>query len=166
MTVSTQQYLKSFHDATKAMGEKAVSSDFAFEIEGFEANWLLCKQAPLAQLSPAGEIEVPTALGSTIWQAQQIKTAQQGQITLMETVAGSIDDLLLNLITGGAYFNAKMYEGTPDKFIRAKRYERCFIQLDNADRDWENRSQVLMFNGTLFYHYYGEIIPGNSADYR
>ena len=166
MTVSNAAYLKGFYDTTKALGAKVVSSDFTFEIEGFESNYLLCKQAPWPELSPAGEIEVPTPLGGTMWQPQQLKVAQQGQISMFETVAGSVDKMLVDLIARGGTFNAKIYEGTPTKFLRAKRIVDCFIQMDIPDRDWENRSQPLMFSGTLFYHYFGELIAGNSGDYR
>jgi len=173
MTVSNAAYFKTFYDSTRAMGEKVISSDFAFEIEGFEGSYLLCKQAPWPELAPAGEIEVPTLLGGTMWQPQQLKYAQQGQIGMFETVAGHLDRMMVDLIRrggtyagGGVTFNAKIYEGTPEKFLRAKRIVDAFIQLDNPDRDWENRSQPLIFNGTLFFHYFGEVIPGNSGDYR
>lgn len=166
MTVSTAAYLKGHYDAARAIGAKAISSDFAFEIEGFEQNWLLCKQAPWPEISPAGEIEVPMPLGSTAWQPQQVKIAQQGQITLIETVVGSIDNMLIDLITKGGTFNAKVYEGTPQKYLRSKRIVDCFMQVDNPDRDWENRSQVLTFSGTLFFHYFGKNGAGNSGDYR
>jgi len=166
MTISNAAYLKIFHDTAKASGAKAISSDFSFEIEGFEANWILTKQCPWPVVSTAGEIEVPMPLGSTGWEMQQAKVNQQGAIAFMETTVGSIDQMMVNLIAQGGKFNAKIYEGTPQKFLRAKRIEDCYIQLDNADRDWENRSQILMFSGTLFFHYFGEIIQGNSNDYR
>lgn len=166
MTISTSSYLKTFYDTTKALGAKAISSDFTLEIEGFEANYLLAKQCPWPELSSAGEIEVPTPLGSAMWEAQQIKTNQQGAVTLMETVAGNIDRMLIDLIAGGGKFNAKIYEGTPEKFLRAKLIKDCFLQIDNPDRDWENRSQILLFSGTMFYHYFGETLPGNSDNYR
>jgi hypothetical protein len=138
------------------MGDKAVSSDFTFEIDGFEQYYLLTKQCPWPELSPQGEIEVPGPLGSKLWQPQQIGTALQGPISLFETAAGHIDQLMVNLIRGGARFNAWIYEGTPERFVRAKRILDCFIQLDSPDRDWENRSQVLTFSGTLFFHHFGE----------
>lgn len=165
MTVSNAAYLKGFYDVTKSLGAKVISSDFTFEIDGFEQNYLLCKQAPWPEVSTAGEIEVPSMLGSAMWQPQQAKTNQQGQISLMETVVGSVDNMLVNLITRGGMFNARIYEGTPQKFLRAKRIVDCFIQVDNPDRDWENRSQILVFTGTLFFHYFGEVIPGNSGNY-
>ena len=46
MTTSNANYLKQFYDATKALGNKVVNSDFTLEIEGFEANYLLAKQCP------------------------------------------------------------------------------------------------------------------------
>jgi hypothetical protein len=166
MTISNAQLLKGFHDTTKALGAKVINSDFALEIEGFENYWLLAKQCPWPEVSSAGEIEVPSPLGSAMWEAQQLKTNQQGAITLMETVAGSIDNLLLEIIANQGKFNAKIYEGTPQKYLRAKRITDCFLVIDNPDRDWENRSQILTFTGTMFFHYYGEVISGNSDNYR
>lgn len=166
MTVSTAKYLKGFSDSTRALGRKAINSDFTIEIEGYEGMYLLTKQCPWPLLTPGGEIEVPTPLGSTVWEAQQIKTAQQGAISFLETAAGDIDQMLVDIIKDGGYFNAKIYEGTPKKYLRVKRIEDCFIQLDPTDRDWENRSQPLTFAGTMFYHYYGEMTDGNSKDYR
>ena len=156
MTISAPGLLKAFHDTSRALGAKAISSDFAFEIEGFEQYWMLCKQAPWPELSTAGEIEVSGPLGSAAWGQQQAKINQQGAISFMETTAGSIDKMLISLLSSGGTFNAKIYEGTPEKYLRAKRVTDCFLQLDNADRDWENRSQVLMFSGTLFFHYLGK----------
>jgi hypothetical protein len=34
-------YLKQFYDAAAAQGAKAISSDFTFEIEGFEQSFLI-----------------------------------------------------------------------------------------------------------------------------
>lgn len=164
MAVNTGAYLKGFHDKTAALGDKAINSDFTFEIEGFEDTYLLVKQAPWPELSPQGEIEIPTVLGSKIFQPQQVATAQQGQVSLYETMAGSIDELLVKLLSQGGRFNAKIYEGTPDNFVRCKTIRDCFIQMDVPDRDWENRSQPLMFSGTLFYHYFGEVEVGNSGN--
>ena len=170
MTVSNASLLKGFHKSAQAMGSKVINSDFALEIEGFESMWLLAKQAPWPEISTAGEIEVASPLGSAVWAQQQIKTYQQGAITLMETTLGSVNKLLMDIIargdSDGGRFNAKIYEGTPDKYLHAKVIEDCFIQIDNPDRDWENRSQLLLFSGTMFFHYYGEDIPGNSTNYR
>lgn len=166
MTVSTSSLLKGHYDATRALGAKVISSDFALEIEGFEQSWLKCKQFPWPQTSPTGEIEIPMPLGAMQYQPQQLKIAHQGQISLLEDVAGSADQLLVNIIASGGLFNAKVYEGTPQQYLRVKRIVDCFIQVDDPDRDWENRSQVLMITGTVFFHYFGETNAGNSKDYR
>lgn len=166
MTTSNGNYLKTFHDQTRALGRKSINSDFSFEIEGFEGVWLLAKQCPFPTLSSAGEIEIPTPLGSTMWEAQQTKVAQQGAVSFLETVAGDIDQTLIAILANRSYFNAKVYEGTPQRYVRYKRFENCFLQLEAVDRDWENRAQPMLFTGTLFYHYYGETVSGNSTDYR
>lgn len=166
MTVSVNQYLRGYYDKTKALGQKVVNSDYTFEIEGFEGMYLLAKQCPWPVTTVAGEIEVPTPLGVPIYEPQQIKPNKQGQVSFLETVDAPIDNMLVELITQGGTFNAKIYEGTPDKYLRYKRIVDAFIQIDDADRDWENRSQILTFSGTMFYHYYGELVEGNSKDYR
>ncbi|MDF0607241.1 hypothetical protein HZU77_016645, partial [Neisseriaceae bacterium TC5R-5] len=100
------------------------------------------------------------------WQTQQVKINQQGPIAFYETPRGHGDDILKQLIMGGGYFNAIVYEGTPQKFIRAKRLIQCFVQMDVTDRDLENNAQVMLLSGTMFYHYFGDIIPGNSDNYQ
>lgn len=166
MTISTGNYLKEMHDSVRTMGRKAINADFTLEIEGHEHTYLLAKQCPFPTLSTGGEIEVPTPLGSVIYEAQQTKVNQQGSISFLETVAGDIDQFLVNILTNGGYFNAKIYEGTPQAYLRVKRIRQAFLQLDPTDRDWENRSQPLLFTGTMFFHYYGELGTGNSTNYR
>jgi len=163
MPVSTPDYLKKLADLAGALGSKAVNSDFTFEIEGHEETYLLVKQAPWIELSPQDAIEIPTVLGDVHGQPQQLKSYNQGPITLMETAAGTISNLMLQLILGNAgVFNAKIYEGTPLHFLRYKQYRNCFISLEAPSRDFENRSQILTFEGTLHFHYFGEQIAGNS----
>ncbi len=155
MSVTKPDYLNTLFKTTVAMGDKAVSSDAFFEIEGHEDVGLLIKQFPWPELSPGGEIEIAMPLGSMMFQPQQIKTAQQGQVSIYETVNGHAQDLFENLIAQGAVFNAKVYEGTPENYSRVCKIVKCFMVLDNPDRDWENRSQALMISGTLFYHFFG-----------
>lgn len=163
MAVDAASYLKRFYDRTVGLGRKAISSDYTIEIEGFEDMYLLTKQCPWPVLSTTGEIEVPMPLGAAMWEQQQTKVNMQGPIAFFETVAGSVDQMLVDIIANGGRFNAKIYHGVPSKFVQAKRIIDCFVQIDNPDTDWENRSQVLMFSGTMFYHYFGETIAGNSA---
>lgn len=154
--LSNAATLKGFYNATRATGDAAISSDAALEIEGFENIWLLTKQFPWPELSPGGEIEIPGPLGMALWQPQQLKVHQQGQITLRESVLGTVHDAMLEIVARGGVFNARVYEGTPVAYTRVSRITDCFIQLDNPDRDWENRAQVLLLSGTIFFHYFGE----------
>ncbi|MCP5244408.1 MAG: hypothetical protein H6940_13480, partial [Burkholderiales bacterium] len=73
MAINNMQYLKGQYDVTKSLGAKVVSSDFAFEIEGYEQNYLLCKQAPWSEVSIGGEIEVSLPLGAMMYQPQQAR---------------------------------------------------------------------------------------------
>lgn len=155
MTVSSGAYLKGLYNSTVAMGDKVVSSDAYFEIEGHEELGLLIKQFPWPELSSAGEIEVPMPLGAARWQPQQLKVNQQGQVTFMETVAGHIQNFMEEILITGGRFNAKVYEGTPDNYTRVCHIRDCFFQLDNPDRDFENRSQILLISGSLFFHFFG-----------
>jgi hypothetical protein len=109
MTVSNPAYLQSLYNTTRSMGDKAISSDAAFEIEGFEQMWLLTKQFPWPELSSAGEIEIPMPLGAAKWEPQQVKINQQGQITLMETKIGHVSKMMLNLIPGSPHHRIRAF---------------------------------------------------------
>ena len=156
MTVSVPSSLKSVFNASLALGDKVVSSDALFEIEGHEEISLLIKQFPFPVLSSTGEIEVALPNGQLSYQPQQLKTAQQGSITLVETVKGHIAALMTALITNGksAKFNAKIYEGYPDNITRILPIYNAFMVLDNPDRDFENRGQLMMISGTIFFSYF------------
>jgi hypothetical protein len=162
MTVSSTEFLLASYNTGRALGDKSISSDATFEIEGFEHLLQLTKQFPWPEIGPGGEIEIPTPMGATAWQPQQLKVAQQGQLGLMETARGHIQEFMEKVIrTNGGKFQAKVYEGTPDQFTRAYKLVDCFFQPDNPDRDFENRAQITLINGTLFFHFFGEKIPGN-----
>lgn len=156
MTISSNAYLRQAYSSTVALGDKAVSSDATFEIEGFEGMMLLIKAFPWPTLSPGGEIEVPMPLGQAMYMPQQIQTHKSGQVTLMETVDGKINDMLVKLLTQKAKFNATVYEGTPDNHTRACPIYDAFLVIDTPDRDWENRSQQLNLTGSLYFHYFGD----------
>lgn len=161
MTVSNAEYLKGMFNATRLLGDKSISSDATLEIEGHEDLLLLTKQFPWPEIGPAGEIEVATPIGAAMWQPQQLKVNQQGQLALMETTGGRVQQFMEDVIKTGGKFNATVYEGTPDRFYRAFKLEDCFFQPDNPDRDWENRSQITLITGTMFFHFFGDKIPGN-----
>jgi hypothetical protein len=163
MTVSTGAFLAASYAQQKALGDKSISSDAMFVIDGFEHLRFLAKQFPWPILSTAGEIEIATPMGSASWQQQQLKPNQQGQITFQETVKGHMESFIERLADQGNKFNASIYEGTMEQYSRGVKIVDCFFQFDNPDRDWENKAQVTTISGTLFFHYFGQKIPGNIA---
>ncbi len=166
MTVSNAAYLKTFYTGMQNMGNKIISSDAMFEIIGYEEMALLIKQFPDPVLTSQGEIEVSTPMGGVMYQPQQLKVAHQGSIALTETMKGHISDLNKSINLDGGIFSAWIYEGTPQTYLRRKKILNAFFQLDDADRNWEDRSQILTFTGTVFFNYFGEEEAGNSKDYR
>lgn len=161
MSLQSAEVLKSFYNLAKAVGDKAINSDAFFEPEGFPQVGILMKQFPWPVLTPGGEIEIPMPNGSAGWQMQQLKVHQQGQVTFSETVNGIAQSFFNDVNARGGRFNATVYEGSPDRFYRAVKIRDAFVVMEPVDRDWENRSQVLTFSGTLFFNFFGETIPGN-----
>ncbi len=161
MTVSTGAFLHQQYNLVKALGDKSVSSDAMFVIDGFEHLRLLCKQFPWPTLTPGGEIAIANPMGAESWQPQQVKLNQQGSVAFYETVRGDMHNFIEAIIAVGGRFDAKIYEGSTERFHRAVQIRDAFFQFDNPDRDWENRSQVTTISGTIFFHYFGETIKGN-----
>lgn len=161
MSVQSADYHKANYGVIRAMGAKAISSDATLQIVGYEAMWLLCKQFPHPVNGVTGEIEIPGPNGIAMWQPQQTKLNYQGPISMTETEAGHVSAFLSTNLAQGAKFDAWVYEGTPDRYTSRRRIVDAFIVPESPDRDWENRSQVLSITGTLFYHYFGDVEPGN-----
>lgn len=156
MAVSVGGYLKRFHQATWAQGDKVVNSDFTFVIDGFEDSYLRCKQFPFPQSSTGEAVEVISVLGTKYTQAGQVDFSKQGAIAFYETVLGLTNILLIDLIASGGEFDAWVYHGTIENYIWKRRIIKCNAVIENGDLDWENRTQALLLTGNLNYHYYGE----------
>lgn len=159
--ITAPDQLKSYYKQSQAIGAPAINANFAIQIVGFEDAWLSAKQAPWVTITPRGEIEVPGPAGLNTYIPQSLKTEFTGPITLIETESGYIDSVITRINAIGSQFDAIVYEGTPDRFTLAKEYRNCFLQIEPVDRDHENRAQVLTWSGSLFFHYFGEILPGN-----
>ncbi|WP_109479092.1 hypothetical protein [Paraburkholderia sp. C35] len=159
--ISTGNYLKTVLGTVQAMGDKAISSDGMFVPVGYEDMRLLCKQFPQPVLSSNGEIPIPGPLGTETFQSQQAKINHQGQIAFYETEDGHVQNFIRSLQANGGRFDAAIYHGTMEQYKRGWRITDCFIQFEDVDRDWENRSQVILLSGTIFFHYTGDDIPGN-----
>lgn len=156
MTVSTEAYMAQMINETLALGDKTLSSDAHFVIDGFENLTVLAKQFPWPVLTPEGEIETPAPMGIKIGQPQQINAFQRSPIAFMETRAGHIEKMIREINEKGGRFNARIYEGTRENPLRTARIFNCWVQMEPIDRDIENRAQIVLWSGTLFYHYTGE----------
>lgn len=161
MTVSNNDLLKAMYNTEKAAGRASINSDATMEIEGFANLRVLTKQFPWPTMGSAGEIEVPGQLGTVSYIPQQAKTGQQGPISFKETQDGQVMTFMESIMLAGGIFNSTVYEGTPDRFVRAYRLRDCFFIPDQPDRDFENRTQIMLITGTLFFHVFGERLPGN-----
>lgn len=163
MTISSQNTLRALWYAKNAVGAPSINSDATLQIEGFENLLLQTKQFPWPVIGTSGEIEQPGPLGTTSVIPQQLKIAQSGAITFTETVTGAVMAFMSQVSTRGGVFNANVFEGTPERFVRGYRLRGCFFVPDQADRDWENKAQVTLISGTLHFHFFGEEIPGAVA---
>lgn len=162
MALSAPQDLKQYHTAAQALGETSVNSDGTLVIEGFENLMLNTKQFPWPLTTPAGEIERPGPLGMVMAKPQQIKVYQQGPLTLIETQRGAVQTFLEDVVTRNkGIFQARVYEGTPTRFVRGYRLLDCFFVSDNPDRDYENRATLTTISGTMHFHFYGDKLAGN-----
>ena len=154
-----------YHEAnlrmTLAMGDKVNAGDATFEPVGFDGLYLLIKQFPHPKVGGGAEIEVPMAGGGTYFEQQPMETKFQSSLMFLETTAGTVQQFLRDVVAGGGFFDARIYDGTPQRHFRSYLLERCFCRVEPVDRDWENRSQVLQIAATLYGHYFGKETPGN-----
>ena len=164
MALSQNTFAKSVFNTSVGVGDKIITSDSTLVIDGYESAELIIKNFPHPVLSVGEAIEVPAPMGLKTWQKSQSVIQQQGGLTMSETVKGHCFKLLADLLNNGGEFNAKIYEGTKDHYIRYLPIYKCSIQLDPAERDWESNTQVLDLSGNLFYHYFGEVVNGDAND--
>ena len=161
MSLASVAYLKSQLAVSKGLGDRSISSDAQLVIDGFEYLTMLIKSFPWPVVSTAGEVEIYLPSGQKTFQPQVPETGMQGQFILTETVYGHAQDAIIQL-AGGLIFDATAYEGSPDYFTRACVINSCFMKVEPAERDFESRSQVTQYTGTIFYNFFGEIILGNA----
>jgi hypothetical protein len=162
MSVTSADYLKGKYNAVRAIGSKAINSDSYMEIEGHEAIGVLIKQFPWPVFGAGGAFESATPGGGAMWHAEVAKANKQGQVVIDETVGGMVQRFVNDVMKAGGFFNAVVYEGSPEKFYRAYKLKDCLFVPDDTERGWENRTQILSISGNLYYHFFGEEIPGNT----
>jgi hypothetical protein len=193
MAVTRASVIKDFHHASRKHGEMRVASDFSLGIIPTYSNliandgggddmglndhdsiWLYIKSQFWPELTPGEGIEVPTPLGSAMWQPSQCKFHQQASITFQESADAQVHQFLDALLeckavgthtTSTGRFDAYVYYGTPDHYIERRKIEDAFIVIDEAtETNWESRTEILTFNAMIYFHYYGETDAPASAD--
>ena len=156
----SSQFDKAQFDVITGLGDKAVSSDCIMLIDGHEALSLLIKQFSSPISSTAGEIETYGPFGLKMWQRQRQETAYTSSVQVQETVRGAARAAMA-LIDEKRYVDCTIYEGGgPTNFTAAIKLKKCFFKLDPAERDHESRGQVVMYSGSIFYHFFGDVIYG------
>ena len=153
--LQTPQDLRKVYKAAKGLGDKLLMSDAICVPEGYGDLFLLFKEFPTPVLTVGEAAEVAMPFGMGAFQPSQIKTHQQAQFSLAETVKGNIRKFLSDVAANGGYFNCRIYEGSQDKYAHCYYLEDCLLQADPVGRDTESRAQVLYIAGTMFYHYFG-----------
>lgn len=164
MSVAGIKMLRENYGAVRALGSKAVASDFVFWIPKFPNSYLLIDQAPHAMLASGGEIEVPGPLGTAHWEPQQAQVNKQGTISLVETVDCKIENMLMEMLTSGDQYCFDAYViagGNPTNYRMRWEYKDCFFVPEVTQRDWSDRATLFKVTGTLFFHYFGKVEAGN-----
>lgn len=152
--VTYQDYFKDYQTA-RAMGAAMLASNAMLVPEARPDFALLIKSFPkfLPTLNDPAEVNYGGGLQSTV--ASVPKTSFEGSLTFIETDTGKgLEFAEWIAIVGDTDFI--FYDGRVDRYIRAHRYHGCKVTFDVGEIDSENRSQILMYNGTIKGHYFGQ----------
>lgn len=164
MSLELSDVLLQTFQFTKSQGDKIIDADAQLVVDGLEQYRLLFKEFPMPTPLTSGEAaETYTANGQKVWQATNANTAQQGSI-VMYAYADAHDINFLSIVknTLGGKFNATVYEGTLENHLRGYYIRDAILTLETPTRSLENKTQIFTFNGQLSYHYFDEVILGNT----
>lgn len=162
MAIQGASYHQTNFQLSQAFGGKVIAGDATMEPIGFNGIYLLITQFPMPVISGGQEIEVALPGGGMTYEQSPVKTAVTGPITFSEVSSGAASQFLKDVINAGGYFDARIYEGTPDRHTRSYKMYKCFVNIDPADRNWDDRQQTLKLTGTFFGNYFGEVFAGNA----
>lgn len=164
MALNSANFLKNNFDLRKAMGTYATASDATLVIDGYENYFIFAKAFPDPSSGISGEIEVATPLGDIEYKAQQAKTAFNGSASFYETENRDVQRIFDQIKAQGGYFDAWLYQGTPEHYTNRKRLRACFFaQNAPTQRDFQSNTEVLLLEGDMFGKYFGEIEQGNAT---
>lgn len=152
--VTYQDMFKDWQTA-KSMGSAMLASNAILVPKARPDLAMLIKSFPkfLATLNDPAEVNYAGGLQATV--ASIPKTSFEGSLTLIETDTGKGMELAEWMGTVGST-DFYLYDGRQDRYMRVHEYFDCKITLDVGEIDSENRSQILMYNGTIKGMYFGQ----------
>ena len=148
------------YQKTKSLGEKSINSEYIFVIDGEPDVEYLMKQFPLPITAPEDIIEVPMVGGIKGGTQQIPRFDHRGTCALAETVSGHARALLeraqaTRTVSQRPKFSGTIYHGTPDNHTQKWRIiDAQFFGFDPVDVDVENRGQLTVYSGQIFYMYF------------
>jgi len=163
MPVHGPEYHERQFNLVQALGDPLIAADAVLVPSGFEAVHCLIKNFAMPVVSSAGEIEHALPAGGMGYKQQPLRCSFTSAVQIKETSTFAAQTFIRDVINAGGYFDARIYEGTLEKYLRTYRLRSCFLTLEPAERDWENRGMLLYYSGSIFGHYFGETEPGNTA---
>lgn len=152
--VTYQDYFKDYQTA-KAMGAAMLASNAMLVPEARPDLALLIKSFPkfITTLNDPAEVNYAGGLQATVPSVP--KTSFEGSLSVIETDTGKgLEFAEWITLVGSADF--LLYDGRSDRAMRVHRYLDCKVTLDVGEIDSENRSQILMYNGTIKGAYFGK----------
>ena len=161
MAVNTADYHQQNFRLVQALGDKINAGEASFAPIGYDGMYLLIKAFPHPSVSGGEPIQAFMPGGGSYYEQAPIDTSFSESITAYETKAGTLKQFLRDVLANGGFFDARIYEGSPDRHTRSYLLRRCFIKLAPSERDWENKASLLQISGTLTGSYFGEEAPGN-----
>lgn len=164
MALNGFDLLKGHHNLRHTMGLDATNSDATLAIDGFENMFIKCKAFPDPNSGIAHNVEVALPLGNKYDKAGQRVTAFNGSATFIETEDRAVQSMLDQIIANGGYFDAWLYQGSPEYYVNRKRLVKCFfVQTAPTQRDFSSNTEILLIEGDLYGNYFGEIEEGNAS---
>lgn len=154
MSVDAMAVLSRTFQNTNDLGRKVVKADAQIVFDEFPDMPLMVKQFPWPVATVDDVIETWGPNGQKMVQPKQVKTKQEGPVALYETVNGQASEFLKALIANGSYLNATVYEGRPDDYKRKEEIKNMIMVMDTPDRDWEGDAELLIFQGTMHFHWF------------
>lgn len=83
------------------------------------------------------------------------KTRYQGSFQMIETDTGQGAAFAELLVACGGTTNCIVYDGRPDRFLRANELRNCAITIESPEGDAEGVSTIMRLSGQMTYNFYG-----------